>query len=123
MHSGNPAPPDSEPPVLDLGSSDAMLARLDSLDQQGGLNAVADWVQRNLQPGKQIAYKGGEAELAIIYDRSVWRIDQKGQPIGEAVVPPLTDEKFGSSKIFAVWSRPMAKDPFLVRLRIQSGSR
>jgi hypothetical protein len=78
-----------------------------------------------MQPGRQIGYAGrhGPAtEHAIIADRSLWRIDQQGRPSGEAVVSPLTDETFGTSELFAVWSRPMAKEPFLVRLRTRIGS-
>jgi hypothetical protein len=106
-------------PSLELGSSDDVLALLDSLYRDGGLQAVADWTRRELQPGRQISYRGrrgAEVETAIVYDRSLWRLEA-GQPHGEPVVPPVTDEKFGESELFAIWSRPLAKEPFALRLR------
>jgi len=121
----SPLDPKSQLPVLDLANSEAMLALLDSLDRRGGLKAVADWVRGELQPGRQIHYAGRQGpaiEHAFVADRSLWRIDQQGRPSGEAVVSPVTDETFGTSELFAVWSRPMAKEPFLVRLRTRIGS-
>lgn len=126
MNPVDPTPPNSQLPALDLGNSEAVLALLDLLERRGGLKAVAQWAQEELQPGRQISYRGrrgDEAELAVIADRSLWKIDQQGRPSGEAVLSPLTDEKFGSGELFAVWSRPMASEPFLLRLRTRSDSK
>jgi hypothetical protein len=125
MNAVDPSSPNSQLPVLDLGNSEAVLARLDSLVHDGGLSAVARWVQEDLRPGRRISYRGrrgDEAELATISDRSLWRIDPQGKPSGEAVISPWTDEKIGGSELFAVWSRPMAAEPFLLRLRTRASS-
>jgi hypothetical protein len=118
--SKSPVPTQSNLPPLQLGSSEQVLNLMDSLYQEGGTQAVVKWAEQELQPGRQIRYKGriGEkVETPVIYDRSIWRLDEQGKLSNEALLSPLTDEKFGESEVFALWSRPHAEEPFLLRLR------
>ncbi|MGF6545859.1 hypothetical protein [Paraburkholderia youngii] len=105
---------------LDLGSTNEIFELLDRLIAEGGTGAVAEWVVRELQPGREVRYARHPdivPEQAVIYDRSMWRIGQGGEPYGPPVVAALTDENFEDSEIFALWSRPLAKEPFLIRVR------
>jgi hypothetical protein len=108
-------------PLLPMGTVDDVLNQLDMLDQKGGTNAVSQWAEQELQPGRQITYKGriddGE-ETVRIYDRSIWRLDEQGQISKDAILAPLTEEKYGESEIFTTWTRGRAKEPFVLRLRV-----
>ncbi|NET61147.1 MAG: hypothetical protein F6K47_34975 [Symploca sp. SIO2E6] len=115
-----PVPTQSNLPPLQLGSSEQVLSLMDSLYQEGGTQAVVKWAEQELQPGRQIRYQGrigDKVETAVIYDRSIWRLDEQGKLSDEALLSPLTDEKFGESEVFALWSRPQVEEPFLLRLR------
>lgn len=106
---------------LQLGTVDDVINRLDTLDREGGIKAVAEWVEKELQPGRQIIYKGridNNIETVAIYDRSVWRLDNQGQISNKAILLPLTNEKYGETEVFGLWSRPRAKEPFVLRLRV-----
>ncbi|HLP88508.1 MAG TPA: hypothetical protein VK184_07955 [Nostocaceae cyanobacterium] len=108
-------------PPLELGSNEDVLKLLDSLYQQGGIPSVVKWAKEELQPGRPIVYKGRindeDVETKIIYDRSIWLLDDQGQATDEAQLPPLTDENYGESEFFSSWSRPRVKEPFVLRLR------
>lgn len=105
---------------LDLGDNDEMISHLDSLVRLGGTAAVTKWAERELRPGRQITYvgrRGTDVETVEIADRSVWKLDDSGKPSSDALLEPLTDEKFGTSEVFGVWSRPQAEEPFALRIR------
>ena len=112
-------PLESDLPRLDLGSRDDFLGFIDSLNSEGGTRAVVEWAGKELRQGRQITYGGQGEELKVgtIYDRSVWRADQYGRGTKEALLPPLTDEKFGDSELFGVWAWPLVDEPFLLRIR------
>ena len=117
-HSTTPARP--ELPPLDLGNSATVLDQLDALERLGGTQAVAQWAERELPPGRRVTYtgrRGGTAETVVLADRSVWRLQPDGRPSPDAILAPLTDEAYGESEVFAVWSRPQADEPFALRLR------
>lgn len=114
-----PAPQGSGQPRLDLGSSDNLLAFVESLNNERGVQAVVEWAEKELRPGRQISY-GGQNEglkFGVIHDRSLWRLDLSGGGTKEALLPPLTDEKFDESELFGVWAWPLAPEPFLLRIR------
>jgi len=104
--------PKSDLPALDLGNGDDLQLRLDKLYAEGGLAAVNQWVTKELQPGRTVTYSG---ESGVLLDRSVWRLDAQSNPTKQSVVAPLTDEHSG--KLLAVIGRPLAKEPFMLRLR------
>ena len=107
-------------PPLDLGHSQDVLDYLDSLDRMGGVRAVVQWAERELQPGRQVRYTdtvGDAATTMVLADRSIWRLDDRGNVSSDALLPPLTDERFGESAVFAVLSRPHAEQPYSLRLR------
>ena len=109
-------------PPLELVGDEGVLEFIDQLDRQGGIEAVIDWVARELQPGRQISTSERGTCLRRIVDRSVWRLDTQSGRLDEALLSPLTSEDFGESELFAVWSRPLASVPFAIRLRVDRSS-
>jgi hypothetical protein len=105
---------DSVSSPLDLGTNDDVLALLDAMLDQGGSATVVEWAQKELRPDREIRCDG---RRGIIVDRSVWSVDKSGQLGHHALLAPLTDEQYGRSEVFSVWSRPQAKEPVLVRVR------
>ena len=119
-HSSSPTGARSALPPLDLGNSQDLLDYLDSLDRLGGAQAVVQWAERELQPGRQVRYAspvGDESEILVLADRSIWRLNEDGKPSSEALLSPLTDEQYGESAVFAMLSRPHAEEPYSLRLR------
>ncbi|MFO0573236.1 MAG: hypothetical protein U1A78_04490 [Polyangia bacterium] len=105
-------PPKSNLPPLNLGTGDELQARLDGMYNQGGLAAVSQWVEKELQPGREITYSG---QSATLLDRSLWKGNAQGQPTDQVLVSPTTNELSG--KLLVVLSRPFLKEPFVLRLR------
>jgi hypothetical protein len=119
-HANASAAASPELPPLDLSERSALLDRLDSLDRVGGMQAIVQWAKQELQPGRQVRYPsavGGGTDDIVLADRSIWRLHDDGSVSSEALLPPLTDEQYGESAVFAVLTRPDAEQPFSLRLR------
>lgn len=107
-----PAPPKSDLPTLELGDMDQLGQRLDKLFAEGGTTAVTQWAEKELVPGRSVTYGN---QTVVLADRSVWRADGGGHPTEQALLNPTTDEHAG--KLMLVLARPLAKEPFVLRLR------
>ena len=105
-------------PPLHMDKSPDLLTRIETIHEQNGLDAVIDWVEKELVPGRKIVTnRMGHDEEYILYDRSIWKLDSENKPTDQAILPPLKDEDLKNSDIFSVTSFPNLAVPFQIQIR------
>jgi hypothetical protein len=123
-------PSQSNLPPLKLGSDNDVDKLLDSLYQQGGIQNVIEWAEKELQPGRQIIYYNNDVPSLEIPDgaalflknRAVERMFSQDNTL--ELLPPLSNiENPHNYDIILNFDRPNLKEPLTLMVYLEMNTK